>query len=189
MTKQDRIVTAALDAFGRYGYRRTSMDLIAQVAGVSRPAVYQHFKGKEDVFRAVGKSVVHRVLTETETASRSDGPVADRLYAVLSVKLELFAGTVDAESRAELFAEARGIADDIIASFEAGYAAVLEAVLANARDELDLLDKALPSRDAAAILVDALAGIMQSEQEPPVLRTRLRQLVDLTVRGLSTKPD
>ncbi|MER5996883.1 TetR family transcriptional regulator [Streptomyces viridosporus] len=35
------IVSAALRVFGRYGYRRSPMELMAQAARMPRPAVYQ----------------------------------------------------------------------------------------------------------------------------------------------------
>ncbi|GAA4579643.1 TetR/AcrR family transcriptional regulator [Planotetraspora phitsanulokensis] len=185
--KRDSIVYAALSVFGRYGYRRTSMELIAQAAGMSRPALYQVFTGKEDVFRAVAQKIVDDVTSAAQQARDRPCSVADRLYNVLSIKLELFAGTIEAEFRAEMFAEAKVIAEDVLTSFEKRYLEVVEAVLHASRDELDLLDVALPTHDAAALLIDALTGIFQEKREPAVLSTRLRQMIDLTVRGLTTR--
>ncbi|MDR8411294.1 TetR/AcrR family transcriptional regulator [Nonomuraea sp. 3-1Str] len=188
IAKREQIVAAALGVFGRYGYRRTSMDLIAQAARMSRPAVYQHFKGKEEVFRAVGRRIVDDVVEAAEKARHSDRAVAQRLYDVLSVKLDLFSGTVEAEFRAELFTEASVVAEDVLLSFEERYAEVVQGVLTDSADELDLLGEALSAHDAALILLDALAGISQARQEQDVLRARLRQMVELTVRGLTRDP-
>lgn len=47
--KRARILNAALAVFAQYGYRRASMEDIAKAAGISRAAVYQHFRNKEDV--------------------------------------------------------------------------------------------------------------------------------------------
>ncbi|WP_214413889.1 TetR/AcrR family transcriptional regulator [Sphaerisporangium fuscum] len=186
--KREQIAAAALGVFGRYGYRRASMELIAQAARVSRPAIYQYFTGKEDVFRAVGHQLVHGAIVAAEAARHSGRPIADRIYEVLAIKIDLFAGTVEARFRAEMLAEAEVIAQDIMAAFESGYLTVIEATLNDAREELDLLDVALSSRDAAAILVDALTGIAGAKAEPAALRARLRQLAELTVRGLTSKP-
>jgi AcrR family transcriptional regulator len=162
------------------------MELIAQAARMSRPALYQIFSGKEDVFRAVGQKVGDDVIAAARQAQHSGRPVADRLYDVLSIKLDLFAGTVEAEFRAEMFAEARVIAEDVLVSSEKNYLDVVAAVLTASRDELDLLDVALSAHDAASLLIDTLAGIAQERKEADVLRTRLRQMVDLTVRGLTS---
>ncbi|GAB3987549.1 TetR/AcrR family transcriptional regulator [Actinoallomurus acanthiterrae] len=187
--KREQVVSAALGAFGRYGYRRTSMDLIAQAARMSRPAVYQHFKNKEEIFRAVGQLIAERVTAAAREAGQVGRPVAERLYGTLVVKLDLFAGTIDAEFRAELFSEAAGIAQDVVRAFEDAYRDVVEAVLLDCADELGLLGHALSARDAATLLLDALAGITQAREEPEVLHARLRQLVELTVRGLTGTPE
>lgn len=51
--KDAAILQAAFEAFARYGLRRTSMADIAKGAGMSRPALYLHFAGKEDIFNAL----------------------------------------------------------------------------------------------------------------------------------------
>lgn len=42
-------MTAALSVFAAYGFRRASMEDIAREAGMSRAALYQHFRNKEDI--------------------------------------------------------------------------------------------------------------------------------------------
>ena len=49
-TTQRRILDAALDVFGEKGYHETRVELITKAAGCSRPAFYQYFASKEDVF-------------------------------------------------------------------------------------------------------------------------------------------
>ncbi|WP_049571148.1 TetR/AcrR family transcriptional regulator [Nonomuraea sp. SBT364] len=185
--KQDHIVTAALGVFCRHGYRRTSMDLIARAARMSRPAVYQYFGGKEEIFRAAGEKLVADIVTGARAVWGSGDSVADRLYGMLAIKLDLVAGSVEARLRAELLAEAREVAGDVVLALEEGCTAVVEAALEAASDELDLVGHAIPAHDAAAVLVASLAGIAQQEAPPEVLHTRLRQLVDLTVRGLTSR--
>ncbi|GAA3146607.1 TetR/AcrR family transcriptional regulator [Nonomuraea roseoviolacea] len=183
--KRDQVVSAALEVFGRYGFRRTSMDLIARAARMSRPAVYLHFSSKEDVFRAVAQRFAGDIVAAAERARRSGRPITDRLYDVLAIKVESFVGTVEAEYRAELFAEAEVLVEDVMVAFEAEYLSVVEAALEDAAGELDLLGVDLPAGDVAAVLVDAVAGIARQKADPAVLRLRLRQLVELAVRGLT----
>ncbi|MEV6862886.1 helix-turn-helix domain-containing protein [Streptosporangium subroseum] len=98
--KRTQIVDATLGVFGRYGYQRTSMDLIARAAHMSRPAVYLHFGGKEEVFQAVAQKSAGDIVATAEAARHSGRPVADRLYDVLAIKVDLFTGAVEAEFRA-----------------------------------------------------------------------------------------
>ncbi|MEO1613491.1 MAG: helix-turn-helix domain-containing protein, partial [Pseudomonadota bacterium] len=50
--RRARILESAVGVFGRYGFKRCSMEDIAEAAGMSRPALYQHFKNKTEIFRA-----------------------------------------------------------------------------------------------------------------------------------------
>ena len=47
---QRRILEAALATFGVHGFHETRVELITEAAGCSRPAFYQYFSSKEDVF-------------------------------------------------------------------------------------------------------------------------------------------
>ncbi|MBL1097138.1 TetR/AcrR family transcriptional regulator [Streptomyces coffeae] len=189
--RRDQILDAALGVFGRYGYRLTSMDLLAQASAMSRPALYQHFGGKEDIFRTVGNRLVDQMIRTAERAAEAEGSTVDRLFGVLTVKLELSAGTLDANARKELFAESAALGDatgttgNLSAALRARLITVVAAVLDSAAADLDLLGDALTAQDTATLLVDALTGLAQEPEPLDVLSTRLRHLIDLTVRGLS----
>ena len=50
---RDRIVTCARQVFSRDGVTNTSLEQVAKEAGVTRGAVYWHFRDKADLFMAV----------------------------------------------------------------------------------------------------------------------------------------
>ena len=185
-SRLDQVTAAALGVFGRYGYQRTSMELIAKAAGISRPAVYQLFSGKDDIFRAAGTRIADELISAAEAAAAADAPTADRLYRALAVKLDIAAGPADARFLGDLIAEASARLPDLQASMKARHAAVIEEILGSARD-LDLAAAAIPARDIAVVLLDALTGISQQDEPAGELRRRLRQLVSLTVGGLGSR--
>ena len=53
MKPRDRILDAAMAVFRRHGFRRSSIEQAAEAAGLTRQALYHHFKSKEALFRAV----------------------------------------------------------------------------------------------------------------------------------------
>jgi AcrR family transcriptional regulator len=59
---QRRILAAALEVFGEVGFSEARVELITEKAGCSRPAFYQYFSSKDDVFwalaRRLGKEMV-----------------------------------------------------------------------------------------------------------------------------------
>jgi TetR/AcrR family transcriptional regulator len=185
-SKMDQITAAALAVFGRYGYQRTSMGLIAEAAGVSRPALYWHFSGKDEVFQAAGERIAGELISAAETAAAAEAPTAERLYRALAVKLDFAAGSPDPGFRGDLIAEASARLPGLQASMRARHAAVIEKILGSAPD-VDLAEAAVPARDVAVVLLDALTGITQQDEPPDELRRRLRQMVDITVRGLRSR--
>jgi AcrR family transcriptional regulator len=63
---RQRILDAALGAFGERGYHGCSVDRIAELARCSRVAFYQYFSGKEDVYRDLAEQVARQVSASTE---------------------------------------------------------------------------------------------------------------------------
>ena len=55
------LIDAARELFGNQGYGDTSTDEIVTRAGVTKGALYHHFRGKDDLFRAVFEQVQREV--------------------------------------------------------------------------------------------------------------------------------
>ena len=71
------VLDAAHELFLEHGFEGTSMDAIAQAAGVSKPVVYDCFASKDDLFTAMLDREEERVLRETEAALRTQGGASD----------------------------------------------------------------------------------------------------------------
>ncbi len=50
MNKEDQIIQKARELFTTYGYKRVSMDEIANLSGVTKRTVYRYFKDKDELF-------------------------------------------------------------------------------------------------------------------------------------------
>jgi len=72
--RQDAILDAAFHAFAGDGYRRASMEDIARVPGLSRTALYLHFRNKEDIFRSLSWRYFQECLAALRDALTKDGP-------------------------------------------------------------------------------------------------------------------
>jgi TetR/AcrR family acrAB operon transcriptional repressor len=82
------LVSIAIDCFSRYGYQGTSIDRIARAAGVTKGALYYHFKDKQDLlFGALDDRIggFERVVVERVTQLKD--PVA-ALHAVAHICVE-----------------------------------------------------------------------------------------------------
>ncbi len=82
------LLDTAIDCFARFGYQATSIDRIAREAGVTKGALYYHFKDKEHLlFEAVKNRVgqwERRVVEDVRPAPSAAG----RLRQVADVCLE-----------------------------------------------------------------------------------------------------
>jgi AcrR family transcriptional regulator len=59
---QRRILGAALDVFAEVGFNDTRVELITERAGCSRPAFYQYFSSKDDVFWKLAAELGHEMV-------------------------------------------------------------------------------------------------------------------------------
>ena len=77
---RNRILDAAERVFGRSGVSRTSLEDVARAAGVTRGAIYWHFKDKSDLFTAM----VNRVPLPMEgmVARSSEDTAVDPLASL-----------------------------------------------------------------------------------------------------------
>lgn len=73
--RRQQILDVAIDEFGRAGYFGTSMNDIAEAAGVTKPVLYQHFDSKADLYRALLDEVGNRMLDAIAkaTSDATDG--------------------------------------------------------------------------------------------------------------------
>ena len=71
--KRGIILESALTVFITYGFKKTSMDDIAKQAGVSRPALYQLFKNKTDIFRALSHDLMENSVAKAGRAFEEPG--------------------------------------------------------------------------------------------------------------------
>ncbi len=73
--RRRQLFEVALSLFAEHGYAATTMDDIAESAGVTKPLVYQHFDSKRalylELMDAVSRELVTRIVKATATA---DGP-------------------------------------------------------------------------------------------------------------------
>lgn len=59
---QRRILVAALEVFAEVGFNEARVELIAKAAGCSRPAFYQYFSSKDDVFWKLAGELGHEMV-------------------------------------------------------------------------------------------------------------------------------
>ena len=84
--KKEDIRRAALELFQTYGFKKVSINEIAQHAGVSQVTVYNHFGSKEELIRDVMKWFTSDLVAKYTAIINSDLPYLDKLESIVMDK-------------------------------------------------------------------------------------------------------
>ncbi|MFD6416233.1 TetR/AcrR family transcriptional regulator [Streptomyces sp. NPDC060194] len=175
-----QILDAAYQCFARHGVRRTTMEDIAREAGLSRGAVYQYVRNKDDAYRRVAERLFDEALAASREAAGRAGGLSERLTAILMAKLELVLRIAhDSPHAAELFGEQARLIADLDARYMAAMSDLLATTLRAARPSADPADAA----ELAHLLLALTRGLEADLSDPLVPVHRLRHGVALLVAG------
>src|SRR2546421_1098446 len=93
--REERILAAALPVFGRYGFRKASMDEIARAADISRQGLYLQFANKEALFRAAVRQELDTALGGASRCLKEEGVgLEQRVVAALDAWLGRYVGSM-----------------------------------------------------------------------------------------------
>ena len=67
--RREQILDVAVQVFARNGFHSTSMNDVADAAGVTKPVLYQHFDSKQDLYMALLEEVGNRMITSITKAA------------------------------------------------------------------------------------------------------------------------
>jgi AcrR family transcriptional regulator len=185
--RREAILAAAQQQFARYGFRRTSMEDIAREAGVSRPALYLHFRNKEEIFRSLSASLQEAALAAAEAELKAPGSLQRRVHAALEVKVVRMLEIVhDSPHGAELLDASSRLCGDLAARSEVRLQRMLEEVFRDAArsGEIDLRGAGLSAAAAAELIRLAAYGLKVPGGDPADFRRRLARLVRVFFAGL-----
>jgi AcrR family transcriptional regulator len=75
------LLAAARELFAEHGYGGVGTEEIVRAAGVTRGALYHHFEGKKDLFRAVYEDIERELVEQIATVAVSASDPVDALRA------------------------------------------------------------------------------------------------------------
>jgi len=181
--RQDAILDAAFHAFATYGFRRTTMEDVARGAGMSRSALYLHYRNKEDLFRSLTRRLFAEAVQHMEHALANSGPRADSalLAAFVAKDGEFMDVVLGTTHGAELMDAGFAISGDIAREGEARLTGVLADWLQSRGVPEDI---GQPDAIAASMMA-ALKGLKASVRSLGEYRAGQAQLARLFGRAIS----
>jgi len=72
--RRRQLLDVALGVFAASGFHRTSMEEVADAAGVTKPVLYQHFGSKRELYLELLDDVGGRLMATISAAVNAGGP-------------------------------------------------------------------------------------------------------------------
>jgi AcrR family transcriptional regulator len=193
MSSRERILDAAMEVFAQTGYRRASMDQVAEAAGLTRQAVYHYFRSKADLFRA-SVEALHEGAHEAEIeAGRVAEEAGESLAGILAAQIDgrfryIVECLEETSQPEELLSERQAQTRDLIQNFIEQnrnlHATTIERVCR--AQGLKLRDN-MSAADLARAIQIAVSGFDDLRFKANFLDD-LRRVVGLIVTGAVTPP-
>lgn len=179
--KRSKTLAAAREVFLRHGYKRVSMSDIAEVAGVSRPALYVVFKNKEDIFVGVFRQWVDETLAEIAAGMAAHVTPAKKLeYAFEIWTVRPFGMMLQSPEAKALIECSFDFAKESLTQGYRMFEATIVPVLAS-------LSEARPAKTQlgpeiiAHVLASAVRGFKQTATTQDELRLLIKKLLALSL--------
>jgi AcrR family transcriptional regulator len=181
---RNALVDAARSLFGERGFAAVSTEEIVQAAGVTRGALYHHFKDKQDLFTAVVERVEQEILERVAAAALAEADVWEQQRVAVGAFLD---GCLDPAVQRVILTDAPSVLG--LAAWreiEARYGlALVRAGLQNVMDA-GLIERQ-PLEPLAHMLLGAMAEgglLIARADDPEAARREVGDSLDRILRGL-----
>ncbi len=157
--REERILSAALPVFGRYGFRKASMDEIARSADISRQGLYLRFASKDELFRAAVRHELDTALGEVSRCLDEEGVGLERrVVAALDAWLGRYVGSMLTLDLGRLLQNPAMRLADVISPAVGSFDDRLAAAIAAAMSENDVKRLGVTPEEIAAALLTVAQG-------------------------------
>ncbi len=170
---RDDVVAAALDLFARQGFEATSVDQIAQAAGISRSTFFRQFGGKDDVVFADHELLLDKL--RTYLARQHENPWEAVCEASMQVYRHFAADPELARRRYTVVRDVPALRDrEIVTVFR--YERLFDEYLRTALPGLDPLDAVSFAALVTAVHNHVLRRLLRGPKKVPA--SALRRALD-----------
>lgn len=186
--KRSAVFEAAAVVFAQYGFRRTTMNDLAEAAGISRPALYLMFENKEHLFVDLVAYRLNQACREASAELRGNGPCAERfLNAVLTFERIFYEPIADSPHGSELMdANINLKSDTMMVGVDRLTAELITALKqADRQGEMDLSRSPARAEEFVALLFAAIGGIKKKATSAADFRKQVQQVTRIFLQSIA----
>jgi len=119
--RAEAILAAVMPVFGRYGFKKTSVDDLAAAAGLSKQGLYLHFASKEELFLQATRHYLDVGLALVDQAlAREGAALQDRIVDAMDAWFGRHLVTYSPEAL-DVIAAGDQLAGDAVDGYKAGF--------------------------------------------------------------------
>lgn len=187
-SKREIILISAWETFAAYGFRRTSMQDIADKAGISRPALYLEFSNKADIFRGLAKSIFQQNIVNAEKIFQTDASLKDKLLQVLVFSFADFYQQIENTPHGEeLLSVKTELASDIYLDWLDDIKSTICSGIQKAGEtgDVDMEKSGVDAEEIASIIINTMHGSKSRQTSEAELRKQAENVVTLVMTAMS----
>ncbi len=182
--QREAILTAATATFLRYGFKKTSMDDVAQAAGVSRQGLYLYFETKDVLFReALQYLVSHMISTARSVAEDGNLSLRDRLLGVFEAVHGSAFQSASPEHAFELLQSAQSADGALLVQLDRDLMGIVAALLAEAGAADRWEEAGVTVAELSEQLLMSAKGIKASVDTLAAYRERMLTAIRIVMRN------
>ncbi|QGY46423.1 TetR family transcriptional regulator [Maribellus comscasis] len=87
---KEHIIEVAISLFNRFGYKKTTIDEIAEIADKSKGAIYHYFESKEELFRVIVDRKFEKLYLELTNAVDSGVTGKSKIEKYVTTRVFVF---------------------------------------------------------------------------------------------------
>ena len=182
--QREAILKAATATFLRYGFKKTSMDDVAQAAGVSRQGLYLYFDTKDLLFReALQYLVSHMISTARSVAEDGNLSLRDRLLGVFEAVHGSAFQSASPEHAFELLQSAQSADGALLVQLDRDLMGIVAALLAEAGAADRWEEAGVTVAELSEQLLMSAKGIKASVDTLTAYRERMLTAIRIVMRN------
>lgn len=184
--KSNFIMTSARKLFSRYGLRKTTVDEIAKEAHVGKGTVYNYFRSKEEVFKAVVEEEAKIFRNELKKAVSSEPTPEKKLRAYVTRRMYLLRQLANFYSTfKDEYINYYGFLEKVRAKYTNEEMATIKLILKEGTEKRIFLIRDLDlTAFAVVIAMKGLEYYWAMETDPLVTEKKIDTLLKIFLEGI-----
>ncbi|MBK6285061.1 MAG: TetR/AcrR family transcriptional regulator [Draconibacterium sp.] len=177
---RENIMKIAREIFSKYGFKKTTLDDIANAVRKGKSSLYYYFESKEDLFQAVIMKEVDILAHELEIVINRNTDPIDKLRDYILTKLTTFRSLANFYHAIENDVTAVGFINDVKRRYELDEIRMIKRILIEGvrKNEFEIYDFNL----AAIGITTAIKGLEMPLSAGPYGNVNIENSVDIILK-------